>query len=242
MSPTSPSYLHLGECRGEPTRGHSQAGSRETDRESPPKHSSTPPSVRLSQWRFHLKPDICARGRSIITVTWCPLCCQHVADGQELSSHCGLSNTQNQQSASKVRGEGSRGVVPGFAAAPLQTSFTQVQLEEQSPSRSGPPAPTPDHHLARCLQQMSTGLCLSPVSGCSRSPCVVPKPGHPLDVQPPCWDRSTPAWPSCAPSQPLLRGVVLEAGVWCSDGFPHRPRSLNPICVHLRRTGSVLQN
>lgn len=82
MSPTVPSLqLRLGGRRGETARGFSKAGTGETDRSSEPalpapKPSSLPKRVRDSQWRFHLKPCLCVRARSIVSVNSCLGYCQ----------------------------------------------------------------------------------------------------------------------------------------------------------------------
>lgn len=58
-----------------------------------PKTLLNPNTCEKFPVEISLHPYTCARARSIITVNSCPIHCQHVADGQELSAHLGVSNT-----------------------------------------------------------------------------------------------------------------------------------------------------
>lgn len=114
MSPTT-----LGKCRGETTCGYSKTGLRRTNRHPrsqlcPPQN--TPQSHNACEKfpvEISLHPYTCARARSIITVNSCPVHCQHVADGQELSAHLGVSNTPG----STVRRQKYLGMAGGSCAA-----------------------------------------------------------------------------------------------------------------------------
>lgn len=58
-----------------------------------PKTLLNPKAYEKFPVEISLNVYTCARARSIITVNSCLVHCQHVADGQELSAHLGVSNT-----------------------------------------------------------------------------------------------------------------------------------------------------
>lgn len=93
MSPTT-----LGKPRGETACGYNRTGLRRTDRH-PWRQLCPPQNTPQSQhvWEIPLEISLnaytCTRARSIITVNSRLVHCQHVAAGQELSAHLGVSNT-----------------------------------------------------------------------------------------------------------------------------------------------------
>lgn len=199
---------------------------------SPPTKTLLNPNVvRNYQWRFHLKPYICARARSIITVNSCLIYCQRVADGQELSAHLGVSNTPESTDSvpGEVFGDGrreprSKAVVHNFAAENIlyisaggginpitMWAFAIIPTSDHHPSPQGACSRWTIHGASSAAGPWSAAA----------APVWCPSLGYPWGCNTPL-GQIHPAHPRSF-SHLLHRGGDLVAEAWHSDDFPHSP-------------------